>query len=296
MMKILLTGATGFIGSYLLPELLRHGHEVIGLTRTDKGAKAVEAFGAKALFGELTDLKSLRDAAASVDGIIHTAFNHDFSKLKENSEVDRRVIETLGDALAGSQRRLVVSSGTGLVDRSRTHGLARETDAPVSSTQFPRGATEEAAARVLARGVNVVVVRLSQVHDRAHQGRLAEHIRIAREKGFVAYVGQGENRLSAVHVTDAARLYRLALEKGETGARYHAVAEEGIPMHAIAGQLGESLGLPVRAITAEEANAYFGWIAALAHIDLGASGKATQAQLDWLPAGPGLLEDLRNMK
>ncbi|WP_423788484.1 NAD-dependent epimerase/dehydratase family protein [Klebsiella variicola] len=194
-MKILLTGATGFIGSYLLPELLRNGHEVIGLTRTGKGAKTLEAAGATAMFGELTDLKSLRDATNSVDGVIHTAFNHDFSKLKENSEIDRRVIETLGEALAGSQRPLVVSSGTGLVDRSRIHGLARETDKPVSSALFPRAATEEAAASMLAKGVNIIVVRLSQVHDTEHQGRLAEHIRIAREKGFVAYVGQGENRL-----------------------------------------------------------------------------------------------------
>ncbi|ENZ7193815.1 SDR family oxidoreductase [Klebsiella variicola] len=294
-MKILLTGATGFIGSYLLPELLRNGHEVIGLTRTGKGAKTLEAAGATAMFGELTDLKSLRDATNSVDGVIHTAFNHDFSKLKENSEIDRRVIETLGEALAGSQRPLVVSSGTGLVDRSRIHGLARETDKPFSSALFPRAATEEAAASMLAKGVNVIVVRLSQVHDTVHQGRLAEHIRIAREKGFVAYVGQGENRLSAVHVTDAARLYRLALEKGETGAHYHAVAEEGVPMHAIAAQLAESLSLPVRSISTEEIEAYFGWIAALAHVDLGASGKATQTHLGWLPDGPSLLEDLRNM-
>ncbi len=247
------------------------------------------------MFGELTDLKSLRDATNSVDGVIHTAFNHDFSKLKEISEIDRRVIETLGEALAGSQRPLVVSSGTGLVDRSRIHGLAPETDKPVSSALFPRAATEEAAASMLAKGVNIIVVRLSQVHDTEHQGRLAEHIRIAREKGFVAYVGQGENRLSAVHVTDAARLYRLALEKGETGAHYHAVAEEGVPMHAIAAQLAESLSLPVRSISTEEVEAYFGWIAALAHVDLGASGKATQAHLGWLPDGPGLLEDLRNM-
>ncbi|HCI5976284.1 TPA: SDR family oxidoreductase [Klebsiella variicola] len=288
-MKILLTGATGFIGSYLLPELLRNGHEVIGLTRTGKGAKTLEAAGATAMFGELTDLKSLRDATNSVDGVIHTAFNHDFSKLKENSEIDRRVIETLGEALAGSQRPLVVSSGTGLVDRSRIHGLVRETDKPVSFALFPRAATEEAAASMLAKGVNIIVVRLSQVHDTEHQGRLAEHIRIAREKGFVAYVGQGENRLSAVHVTDAARLYRLALEKGETGAHYHAVAEEGVPMHAIAAQLAESLSLPVRSISTEEVEAYFGWIAALAHVDLGASGKATQAHLGWLPDGPGLL-------
>ncbi|HDS8533563.1 SDR family oxidoreductase [Klebsiella variicola] len=294
-MKILLTGATGFIGSYLLPELLRNGHEVIGLTRTGKGAKTLEAAGATAMFGELTDLKSLRDATNSVDGVIHTAFNHDFSKLKENSEIDRRVIETLGEALAGSQRPLVVSSGTGLVDRSRIHGLARETDKPFSSALFPRAATEEAAASMLAKGVNVIVVRLSQVHDTVHQGRLAEHIRIAREKGFVAYVGQGENRLSAVHVTDAARLYRLALEKGETGAHYHAVAEEGVPMHAIAAQLAESLSLPVRSISTEEIEAYFGWIAALAHVDPGASGKATQTHLGWLPDGPGLPEDLRNM-
>src|SRR5579871_2910200 len=233
-MRVFLTGATGFIGSCLVPELVAAGHHVVGLTRSDAGADALARAGAEVCRGDVNDLDLVRRAAERADGVIHAAFNHDFANLKQHSEADRKVIAALGEVLLASHWPLVVSSGTGLVDRTKTSGPARETDAHVNSAEYPRAATEEAADALVARGGRVVVVRLSQVHDTRRQGRIAQHIRLARDKGFVAYVGQGENRLSAVHVSDAVRLLRLALEDGEAGARYHAVAEEGIAMRDIA--------------------------------------------------------------
>ena len=237
----------------------------------------------------------LRSAAEGADGVIHTAFNHDFSNLKQHSEADRKVIETLGEGLLGSDRPLIVASGTGLVDRAKASGPVAEPDDPVSSAVFPRAATEEAAAALAAKGGRVIVMRLSQVHDTRHQGRIAQHIRLARQKGWVAYVGEGENRVSAVHVRDAVRLFRLALEKGQGGARYHAVDEEGVAMRDIAEVIGAGLKLPVRSIGPEEVDDYFGAIAGLATIDLSASSALTRRQLGWNPSGPGLLTDLRGM-
>jgi nucleoside-diphosphate-sugar epimerase len=234
------------------------------------------------------------DAAERADGVIHAAFNHDFANLKQHSETDRKVILALGEVLIGSDRPLVVSSGTGLVDRTKTSGPAVETDAHVNSAEFPRAATEEAADALVARGGRVVVMRLSQVHDTRRQGRIAQHIRLARDKGFVAYVGRGDNRLSAVHVSDAVRLYRLALERGKAGTRYHAVAEEGVSMRDIADVIGAGLNLPVRSIAPAEVADYFGPIAGLAALDLAASSAWTRKQLDWNPNGPGLLTNLRD--
>jgi len=216
-----------------------------------------------------------------------------FPRLKENSEDDRKVIETLGEPLAGSDRPLVISSGTGLA-RSKTSGPVVETDDHITSAEFARAASEEAADTVTAKGGRVMVMRLSQVHDTRHQGRIAQHILLAREKGRVAYVGEGKNRLPAVHVSDAVRLYRLALEKGEAGARYKAVSEEGIAMRAIAEVIGAGLNMPVESITPEEAPEYFGWLANLAMIDLVASSVLTRRHLGWNPTGPDLLPDLRN--
>jgi nucleoside-diphosphate-sugar epimerase len=293
-MRVFLTGATGFIGSYLVPELIEAGHHVVGLSRSDAGAAALTRAGAEVFRGEVNDLGRLRIAAAAADGVIHAAFNHDFSRLKQNSEADRRVIETLGAVLAGSDRPLVISSGTGLA-RSRTGGPAVETDDPVTSAEFARAASEEAADAVIARGGRVMVMRLSQVHDTRHQGRIAQHILLARQHGRVAYVGEGRNRLPAVHVSDAVRLYRLALEKGRTGARYHAVGEEGVALRDIAAVIGAGLKLPVESITPEQAPAYFGWLADLAQIDLSASSALTRRQLGWTSTGPDLLTDLRDM-
>jgi nucleoside-diphosphate-sugar epimerase len=293
-MKVLLTGATGFIGSLLVPELIEAGHHVVGLSRSDSSAKALTRAGAEVFRGDVNDLDRLRAAAEGVDGVIHAAFNHDFSKLTENSEDDRKVIEALGEALAGSSRPLVISSGTGLA-RSKTGGPAVETDDHVTSAEFARAASEEAADAVIAKGGRVMVMRLSQVHDTRHQGRIAQHILLARQKGRVAYVGEGKNRLPAVHVSDAVRLYRLALEEGQAGARFNAVGEEGVALRDIAEVIGAGLKMPVESITPAEAREYFGWLANLATIDLAASSALTRQELGWGPTGPDLLTDLRNM-
>ena len=292
-MRVFLTGATGFIGSHLVPELIEAGHQVVGLSRSEAGADALTRIGAEVFRGDLNDLDSLRIAAEAADGVIHTGFNHDFSNLKRHSEEDRKVIETLGEALAGSNRPLVISSGTGLA--RRTADLAVETDHHVTSAEFARAATEEAADAVVAKGGRVLVVRLSQVHDTRHQGRIALHIQLARQKGRVAYVGEGTNRLAAVHVSDAVRLYRLVLENGQVGARYNAVGEEGVAVCDIARVIGAGLKMPVISITPEEATDYFGRLANLAQTDLSASSKLTRQQLGWDPTGPDLLTDLRNM-
>jgi len=293
-MRVFLTGATGFIGSYLVPELINAGHQVVGLSRSDAGADALTKAGAEVLRGDVNDLDRLRIAAEAADGVIHAAFNHDFSHLKQHSEEDRKVIETLGEILAGSDRALVVTSGTGLV-RSKTGAPVVEADDHVTSAEFARAATEEAADALMAKGGRVMVMRLPQVHDTRHQGRIGQHIQLARKQGRVAYVGDGENRVPAVHVSDAVRLYRLALEKGRAGARYHAVGEEGVALRDIAEVIGAGLKAPVESITPEEAPEYFGWLANLATINLAASSMLTRREMGWSPTGPDLLTDLRNM-
>ena len=216
----------------------------------------------------------------------HAAFDHGASEPQAASEHDRKVVAALGEALAGSDRPLVVTSGTGLV-RSRSGGPAVETDDHVASSAFPRAASEEAADALIDAGGRVMVMRLPQVHDTRRQGRISWHIAIARRKGRVAYVGEGRNRLAAVHVSDAVRLYRLALEQGQAGARYHAVGEEGVALRDIAEVIGAGLRLPVAAIAPEEAPDYFGWMAQLATLDLAASGALTRRWLGWNPGGPG---------
>ena len=292
-MRVFLTGATGFIGGHLVPELIAAGHQVIGLSRSEAGAEALVHAGAEVRRGDVNDLRALRSAAETCDGVIHAAFNHDFSNLKQHSEQDRAVIATLGEALAGSDRPLIVTSGTGLV-RSNTGGPVLETDDHAPSTEVARAATEE-AAEALDKGGRVMVMRLSQVHDTRRQGRISEHIRLARRKGWIAYVGKGQVRLAAVHVSDAVRLYRLALEKGRAGARYHAVSEEGVALRKIAEVIGAGLEMPVRSITPEEASGYFGPLSSLVTIDLAASSAMTHEQLGWTSTGPDLLTDLRNM-
>ena len=293
-MRVFLTGATGFIGSYLVPELVAAGHRVIGLSRSDAGAEALARAGAEVFRSDVNDLDRLRIAAETADGVVHAAFNHDFSNLTQHSEQDRRVIETLGEALAGSDRPLIVTSGTGLA-RSKTGGPAAETDDHPASAEVPRAATEEAADALIAKGGRVMVMRLSQVHDTRRQGRITQHILLARRKGRVAYIGEGRNCLAAVHVSDAVRLYRLALEKGQAGARYHAVGEEGVAMRDIAEAIGAGLKTLVESITPEAAPGYFGPLANLAALDLAASGALTRRELDWNPTGPDLLTDLGNM-
>lgn len=287
-MRVFVTGATGFIGSAVVKELLDAGHEVLGLARSDEKAAALAATGAEVCRGSLEDLDSLKRAAASADGVIHLGFNHDFSKFAENCEVDKHAIEVLGEALEGSERPLLVTSGVALAQAR----AATEDDQPMPvSAAYPR-ASEATANALIARGVNASVVRLPQVHDLVKQGLVSPVIQIYREKGICAYIGDGRNRWSAVHVLDAARLYLLALDHAEPNAKYHAVAEEGVSLRDIAVTIGRHLKLPVESIAAEEAQNFFGWFAPFASLDLPASSAQTRKKLGWKPVGPGLLADL----
>ena len=292
-MRVFVTGATGFIGSVVVPELIKAGHHVIGLTRSDAGAQSLIAAGAEVHRGDLEDPESLRGGAAESDGVIHTAFDHDFSHFVANCEKDRRAIEALGGALAGSDRPLIITSGTGM--GNAVPGQPATEDVFNTSHPNPRVASELAGAAMSAAGVNVSVVRLPQVHDTVKQGLISPAVAIAREKGISAYVGDGLNRWPAAHVLDVARLYRLALEKREAGARYNAVAEEGIPVRDIAEVIGQGLKVPVVSLSPEEAAGHFGWLGAFAGLDLPASSAQTQARLGWRPTGPDLLTDLKNM-
>jgi nucleoside-diphosphate-sugar epimerase len=293
--RVFVTGATGFIGSAIVEELIRAGHQVLGLTRSDAGSQWLAGAGAEVHRGDLEDLESLRRGAAMSDAVIHTAFNHDFSKFVANCEADRQVIEALGAVLASSSRPLIITSGTGMAQMGGGQ-LSREEDAPVRSEVVPRAASEEAAASVAERGGRVVVMRLPQVHDTVKQGLITYAIQVAREKGVSAYVGEGLNRWPAAHRLDTAHLYRLALEKGHAGARYHAVAEEGISFRDIAEVIGKGLKVPVAAIAPEEAAGHFGWLAAFTGWDIPASSARTREQLEWNPTGPRLISDLENMR
>ncbi|WP_159006071.1 SDR family oxidoreductase [Bradyrhizobium sp. S69] len=293
-MRIFLTGATGFIGSAIVPELINAGHQVLGLTRSDAGAQSLATAGAEVHRGTLEDLESLRSGAAQSDGVIHCAFDHDFLNFVANCEKDKRAIGALGAALAGSDRPLVITSGTGM--GNTVHGQPATEDAFHADNPHPRKASELAGASMLEAGINVSVVRLPQVHDTVKQGLITPAVAIAREKGVSAYVGDGSNRWPAAHVLDVARLYRLALEKREAGARYHAVAEEGVAGREIAEVVGRGLKVPVVAMSPEQAAGHFGWLAPFAGMDIPASSAQTQARLGWHPTGPGLIADLENMR
>lgn len=290
-MRIFVTGATGFIGSAVVKELLAAGHEVLGLARSDAGAASLAAVGATVHRGSLEEVDSLRRGAAGADAVIHTAFTHDFSKFAESCDQDRRAIEALGAELEGSARPLLVTHGVGGLAQGRP---GTEDDAPPPpSAAYPR-ASEAAAAALEARGVHAAVVRLPQVHDTVKQGLITPLIQIYREKGACAYVDEGLQRWAATHVLDVAHLYRLALEKAEPGARYHAVAEEGVSMRAIAEAIGRRLDLPVRSIAADAAEDFFGWMTMFVEWNLTATSRKTREKLGWQPVGPGLIADLDN--
>jgi len=291
-MRVFVTGATGFIGSAIVKQLLGAGHRVLGLARSEAAAASLVAAGAEVHRGELADPGSLRRGAAAADGVIHTGFIHDFANFKAACETDRHAIEALGSALAESRRPLIVTSGTGLLAPGQ---LAREDDVHASGPDaFPRVASEEAAAALVSRGVRVAVMRLPpSVHGDGDHGFVPALIGIARTTGVSAYVGDGANRWPAVHRLDAARLYRLAIESEfSPGARFHGIAEEGIAFRSIAAVIGRHLNLPVVGKTPAEAAAHFGWFARFAALDCPASSRQTQDRLDWRPMHTGLIADL----
>ncbi len=289
-MRVFLTGATGFIGSTLIPELKAAGHDVLGLARSDENAARLEAMGVGVHRGDLTAPETLAAGAAACDATIHCGFIHDFSRFMENIAIDRAAVEAMLAAMEGSGKPFLLTSGVLMVDAGRE---ATEEDAP--SLEGPgagRGATELAAQAFAERGVRAMIVRLPQVHDTEKQGLVSYAIEIAREKGVSAYVGDGSNRWAAAHVSDVARLYRLALEKGEAGACYHAVGESGVPMRAVAEAVGKRVGVPTVSIAPDEAFAHFGFVGMFALRDAPVSSRLTRERLGWAPTGPGLIADL----
>ena len=289
-MRVFVTGATGFVGSAVVKELISAGHQVLGLARSDAGVASLIAQGAEVHRGDLQDLDSLRAGAAAADGVIHTGFIHDFSRFKEVCETDRRVIEALGEVLPGSNRPLIITSGTALISMARA---VTEADMPAPGPN-PRIASEEAADAAAAAGARVAVVRLPpSVHGVGDHGFVPMLIAVAKEKGLAVYTGDGQNKWPAVHRTDAAKVYRLALEHPFTsGARFHAVAEEGIPFRQIAEVIGKRLNIPVVSKTPEEAAAHFGWFAHFTSINNTSCSRHTAESLGWHATQPGLLADI----
>ena len=292
-MRVFVTGATGFIGSAIVQELIEAGHQVLGLARSEAGTKALTAAGAQVHRGDLNDLESLRIGASSADGVIHLGFIHDFSEFDENCKIDKRAIEAMGEVLAATNRPLIVAGGLGGL--SAPGQIATENNVPLPDFPFPR-VSEQTAMALLAKGVSSAVMRLPQVHNTVKQGLVTYLITVAREKGVSAYVGDGQARWAAAHVLDVARLYRLVLENHEPGARYHAVAEEGVRLRDIAEAIGRGLKIPAVSISPEEAPAHFGWMSMFAAHGIMASSALTRKRLGWQPTGPRLIADLEQMR
>ena len=290
-MRVFITGATGFIGSAIVTDLIQNGHRVLALARSDDAAASLGVAGAEVHRGDLKDLASLRAGAALSDGVIHAAFDHDFSRFAENCDVDRQAIEAIGQALEGSDRPLIVTSGLPLAPGR----LATENDVPPQGSGGSPRASEQAALALLGRGVRVSVVRMSQAHDQTRHGLASYLITLAREKGISAYIGSGLNRWAAVHRQDTGSVYRLALETNVAGARYHAVAEEGLSVGEMAEVIGRHLNLPVVSLSPAEAPAHFGWLAFPAGMDAPASSALTRQRLRWKPMqNAGFMADLES--
>jgi nucleoside-diphosphate-sugar epimerase len=288
--RVFVTGATGFIGSAIVQELIEAGHEVVGLARSDQAAAAVEAAGAGVHRGNIDDLDSIRSGAATADGVIHTAYSHDFSEIEKAAQANLGAIETLGSALESSGRPLVITTGTALI---RPGTVVTEEDSPDPHTAPPLAGAEHIVMELASRGVRSAIVRPGiTVHGEGDHGFVPVLIDVARTKGVSAYIDDGSNRWPAVHRLDAARVYRVALEHGPADSAFHAVAEEGVPTREIAEVIGRHLELPVISIAPEQAADHFGWIGALFALDVPASSRLTQQRLGWQPTHPGLIEDL----
>lgn len=292
-MNIFVTGANGFIGSRVVSDLLANGHQVTGLVRSDTSAQALEAKGASSQRGTLEEPQTWVNALEHCDGVIHTAFDHDFNHFVANCEKDRQVISAMGAVLQGSQRPLIITSGTAM-GHNGDDELAREAIFNAAHPN-PRVASELEGNRQLDAGIDVRVVRLPQVHDTVRQGLITYYIALAREKGVAAYINDGANCFAATHVSDVAQLYVSVLENGECGARYHAAAEQGVSLRQIAEVVANGLGVSTTSLPPEASAAHFGWFAIFAGSDLRASSEWTRHQLNWQPKGPGLLDDLRAM-
>jgi nucleoside-diphosphate-sugar epimerase len=290
-MRTFVTGATGFIASAIVPELMVAGHHVVGLARSEQAAAALTSAGAEVHRGSLADLDSLRSGAAASDGVIHTAFIHDFSQIESSGRIDRRAVETLGAALEGSGRPLVIASATGIL---ATGSVGTEEDSPdPRSPGAHRIASEETAIALASRGVRSSIVRLARtVHGDGDHAFVPALIGIARERGVSGYIGGGTNRWSAVHRLDAAHLFRLALEGAPAGSVLHAVAEGGVRTRDIAEVIGRHLDLPVVSVAPDEAGHHFGWLAGYFGANGPASSALTRERMGWEPAYPGLIPDL----
>jgi nucleoside-diphosphate-sugar epimerase len=292
-MRVFVTGATGFIGSAVVRELLEAGHEVVGLARSDTAAAALTAAGAEVHRGALDDLGSLRDGAAASDGVIHLAYNHDFSDFVANGKLDLRAVETMGAALEGTGKPLVIASGTLMLTMTAPGRLGTEEIVPEPGAEAPRIASEAAAISLAGRGVRTSVVRLAPtVHGEGDKGFVARLIDIAREKGVSGFLGDGTNRWPAVHRLDAAHLFRLAVEAAPAGSILHGAGEEGVPFRDIAEVIGRELKVPVAEISAEDAGEHFGFLSTLVPLDNPTSSVLTQKRLGWNPGQPALIADL----
>jgi nucleoside-diphosphate-sugar epimerase len=289
-MRVFVTGASGFVGSAIVKELLKAGHKVLGMVRSESAAEALSKTGAEVHLGNLDDLESIKNGAAQCDAVIHTAFNHDFSRYKENCEDDRKVITAIGSVLAGSNRPLVITSGVGVLNHRR---MLTENDNPPGSDVVPRAASEEAANALAQQGVKTYIVRLPPtVHDKGDHGFVPMVINMAKEKRESVYIAEGNNHWAAVHRLDAAVMYRLIIEQQPAQRVFHAVAEEGIPFRKIATAIGESLHLPTVSKEGKDAEAHFGWFTHFAYIDCLASSEQSRETLGWKPVHNSLLEDL----